>query len=132
MFIRTVLLVVLMLTPVFSCFFFIFDYLNSGLILQLLLQKLNVILLVHNFDLHFFFADFSQLCGRLAIFVLFQGEFLSVKFIETKVLINKQHGPKRIQSKQNSKQNIETEASYWTVYNSFNFIMEAKNKEIGI
>ena len=30
-------------------------------------------------------ADFSQLCGRLVVFVLFRGEFWSVKLIETRV-----------------------------------------------
>ena len=45
-------------------------------------------------------ADFSQLCGRLAVFVLFRGEFWSVKFIETRVLKNKVHEPKRDQLKQ--------------------------------
>ena len=32
--------------------------------------------------------------------MLFQGEFWCVKFIETKVSINKEHGPERDQSKQ--------------------------------
>ena len=64
-------------------------------------------------------ADLIQLCGRLAVFMLFRGEFWSVKFIETRVLINKERGPKRDIRNKKSKQNIEKEVGYWTVYNSF-------------
>ena len=80
-------------------------------------------------------ANFSQLCGRLVVFVVFWGEFWSVKFVETRGLYQtlfcwKQRA--RTQDRQieitletkrePSKPNIETktnEVSNWTVYNSF-------------
>ena len=59
------------------------------------------------------------LCGRLPGFVLFRDEFWSIKFIETRVSINKERGPKTNRIKK-SKQDLETDVSCWTVYNSFN------------
>ena len=50
-------------------------------------------------------VNFSQLCGRLVVFVLFRGEIWSAKLIETRVSINKEHGPKKDQSKQKIEMN---------------------------
>ena len=33
-------------------------------------------------------TDLNHLCDRLAVFVVFRGEFLSVKFIETRIYYN--------------------------------------------
>ena len=65
-------------------------------------------------------VDFSQLCGRLMVLVLFRGELWSVKLIERGLKI--EYGPKRDPLKQSLKnRNRTSEVSYWTVYNSFNY-----------